>query len=116
MTMNQLNGACGFLVLILMVGCAATSEPKVTATESAKPDQEVVAAKDLIKPSGDTVIKQKGEDDLICRTIKPTGSRFGQKTCLTKAEWAEITAGGKRVTDKLLKGGMTGQPGGGGGG
>lgn len=100
--------ALGILALILLGGCAASPPAQTSATEKTEP--QAVAARDLVKDRGETVIAQENKDDLICRTVKPTGSRFGQKTCLTKEEWQSISDGGRRAADKLLRGGMQGQP------
>lgn len=69
------------LLLLLLAACASTPEP---TTQAAAPQAEqrfrTVAEAEAAA----------GEDQLICRTERKTGSRMDTKQCATRAEWERI--------------------------
>ncbi len=42
----------------------------------------------------------KGDNEIVCKTIAVTGTRFGTKQCHTKADWAAQTAAAREFTQK----------------
>jgi hypothetical protein len=42
--------------------------------------------------------KPADPDKLICKTRTKTGSRFPEKTCMTKAQWDELWAKSRDIT------------------
>lgn len=101
-------------ILGIVAGCA-NSAAHQDAAGPAPVGQEPTSTSEQLADAEKAVAKEVAADRKICRTIKPTGTRFGERWCMTQAEWSKITDISRRETDKLQRGGMVGQPAGGGG-
>jgi hypothetical protein len=58
-----------------------------------------------------TEIPVEGEDDpskkLICRRIKPTGSRFGERVCMRAAQWEKYSGHGRKGVEDVQSKALT---------
>ncbi len=82
-------------VLTMMLACASQGD---TADDS-------VAAMNVVADSGTEVVA-KAEDPgkkLVCRRIKPTGSRFGERICMRQAQWEKYSDQGRRDLETLQR-------------
>ena len=84
---------------LALTACASTETGSTTTAEVAKTD-----AADQPRPERKVVASSDGDDKLICKEKKKTGSRLGgSKVCYTKAEWDRIAEMAKndlkRTTD-----------------
>lgn len=81
---------CKKLIMVLsIVFLAACSSSPDTQTTVQK--QEVVKAQstETQKPKAEGTTTASKDSDLICRTERPLGTRFGKKVCRTKSQIAE---------------------------
>lgn len=90
---SRVNIACIFMIALLTGACAseykqqASSYSNETGQVSVKGESENGEAND--------------DQEIVCRTIVRTGSRFKEKICATKAEWAVYDKKNNGNTDVL---------------
>jgi len=58
-------------------------------------------------------VEEKKTTKLICRKIKPTGSRFGERVCMRPEQWEKYAGHGKKETERIQSQGLTNNPPGG---
>ena len=83
---------CGALVcamLALPVSFAVAADSPAPATAPAKVDSD---------------------SEKVCKTVRPTGSRLGRRTCRTRAEWAAIEGTARSAMDDARDSGQAWQP------
>ena len=76
------------LIALICAGALTLGACATTTQQSAQaPDATASSA-----PAETEALKTAEETDLqevVCRKVQVTGSRFGEKVCKTRAEWAE---------------------------
>ena len=79
-------------LLVIAAGCSTDSGSK-TASAAPEEDPEYLSAADMGKDS----------DRLICKRLKPTGSRISEKVCMTARQWQTATDDSQRMLDKAQR-------------
>jgi len=124
-------GALLLTALVIITGCATTGDYKddpssqyriasdecigfghVTGSDDYQRcmEKRLGSGKEIASANGDTKqtsikIPPPSSDDyeLECRTRSVTGTRFKQRTCAPKAEWAEFDRKNRKETDQLIR-------------
>ncbi len=80
--------ACVFMIALLTAtySCEHTNRTTPNASDPAQVSDK--------GPAGD-------DQEVVCRTRQVTGSRFKERVCLTKAEWAALDERDKGKTDQF---------------
>ena len=94
------------VVLAIAAGCASqggSTAPEATTAMNASADTETQVAAPVEEKS----------TKLVCRKIKPTGSRFGERVCMRPEQWEKYAGHGKREIDRIQSQGLTNSPNGG---
>ncbi len=97
-------GLAAAVVLAITVGCASqggSTAPDATTALNAGADTATTA------PAEEKTTR------LVCRKIKPTGSRFGERVCMRPEQWEKYAGHAKRETDRIQSQGLTNNPSGG---
>lgn len=104
----------------MTAGCASQSN---TTSEASTPLAKIDEA-----PVQTTAPAERGADDtatettapveekstrLVCRKIKPTGSRFGERVCMRPEQWEKYVGHGKRETERIQSQDLSANPPGG---
>jgi hypothetical protein len=87
----MLRKELGFVVLLTLVlsACAGTSS----------------------RISGqDTAMSLRGDDDVTCRTIVRTGTRFGTRVCRTNLAWEQLKEDSRDAVDRIQQNSKMGGP------
>ena len=94
------------MVMLLISACASSDEKAEVAASNAavagESGQQAAAAesdKEAIPGTEDTM----DPDRLICKIQRPTGSRIGEKVCLTARQWEMWQAQSQRELEKLRR-------------
>ncbi len=92
--------------LTMMLACASQGD---TASESG-------TAMTAVADTGAEAVAEAEDPSkkLICRRIKPTGSRFGERVCMRQAQWEKYAGHGRRDLETMQRTGTN--PGDAGGG
>lgn len=91
---SRVTIAAVFMIVLLMGACAGGNK-KPTLSQANETGQ--VSAK--AEPgNGET----SGDQEIVCRYRKFTGSRFKHKVCNTKAQWARLDNKNAEKTDSFL--------------
>jgi hypothetical protein len=82
-------------ILTMMLACASQGD---TADDS-------VAAMNVVADSGTEAVAEAEDPGkkLICRRIKPTGSRFGERVCMRQAQWEKYSGQGRRDLETMQR-------------
>ena len=101
MTKTTKVGLTTAVVLALTAGCASQDNSQAPEATTA---MNVVA--------GDTATEttapvEEKTTKLICRKIKPTGSRFGERVCMRPEQWEKYAGHGKREIERIQSQGLT---------
>lgn len=85
--------AAAFLTMVL--ACASQGD---TASESG-------TAMNAVADTGTEAIAQAEDPSkkLICRRIKPTGSRFGERICMRQAQWEKYAGHARRDLETMQR-------------
>ncbi len=94
-------GLTAAAVLAIATGCvsqgigtaSAASDSTVALNASANSDTESAALEDK-------------STKLICRKIKPTGSRFGERVCMRPEQWEKYAGHSRRELDRVTRDGL----------
>jgi len=84
------------MFLTMMLACASqgdTADNSGTTAMNAVADSGAEAVAEAEDPS----------KKLICRRIKPTGSRFGERICMRQAQWQKYAAQGRRDLETMQR-------------
>jgi len=82
-----------FMIALLTCACASTDK---------KQTSPYAIALDQILTEGESENSETNDDqEIVCRTREITGSRFKEKVCATKAEWAELDKKNRAEADYL---------------
>ena len=52
-------------------------------------------------------VEEEKSTKLICRKIKPTGSRFGERVCMRPEQWEKYAGHGKKELERIHSKGLT---------
>jgi len=77
------------IITTMLIGAGCASNP-----DAADPDAEVTAAEIDRRLDSDPNKRQ-------CRTIRPTGSRFGERVCKTNAEWSQVESDSRNAVKRM---------------
>ena len=89
----------------MTAGCASQSNTTSEAsTQLAKVDEAPVQT---------TAPVEEKSTRLVCRKIKPTGSRFGERVCMRPEQWEKYVGHGKRETERIQSQDLSANPPGG---
>lgn len=94
--------ASKFLIVAILgitVGCVSQGTPASdTDTVTADTDPATADTRAL------AVSAAEEESEIrICRTMKPTGSRFGKRVCMTQEQWTDIADTSRGALEKLQR-------------
>ncbi|MDP4598164.1 MAG: hypothetical protein NWS96_04915 [Pseudomonadales bacterium] len=75
----------------------------------------VLSACAAVNPGGngrnsDTAMSLRGDDDVTCRTIVKTGTRFGTRVCKTNLAWEQAREDSRDAVDKIQQNSKMGGP------
>ena len=87
--------ACIFMIALLMSACA--NENKAEMSPLANEEAQLSLEGDIEN------VEATGNQELICRTTRITGSRFAHKVCATKAQWAKLERKNEIKTDEFQR-------------
>lgn len=107
MTKTTKIGLTTAVVLALTAGCASQDSspaPEATTAMNASADD---TATETTAPVEEKTTK------LVCRKIKPTGSRFGERVCMRPEQWEKYAGHGKKELERIQSRGLTANPPGG---
>lgn len=96
--MRSVTTLMGLVATALLAGCA--SEPAKNA--AAEPVADVAADSASMKPAADQVIATQAggnvdDNEVICRTEKPLGTRIGKRVCKTRAQLKQEEASAREM-------------------
>ena len=91
--------------LVLFAMAAALAQTPTDAS-APKPAASVTSAD--AKAAKPTVVKAGGDDEVICRSIAVTGTRFPQRFCMTKATWDSQGQDARDIVNGFQKAGSAG--------
>lgn len=77
-----------FAAAFLLAAGSALADPTASPTEPA-----------VATPAADPATPPAPAEKLICKTKAKTGSRFPERTCMTKAQWEELNAKARDITN-----------------
>ena len=106
MTKTIRIGLTTAVVLALTAGCAsqdsgpapeAAAAPEVTTALNAGADDTATEA---------TAPAEEKTTKLICRKIKPTGSRFGERVCMRPEQWEKYAGQSRKELDRVTRDGL----------
>jgi hypothetical protein len=83
---------------LILAAAVATATPAVTPLTYSPPAKSVDAP---AVANGSPAMKQDTlgkADDMICKRIVSTGTRFATKDCRTRGEWNQLTADSHQAT------------------
>lgn len=60
------------------------------------------------EPTNAAAKAASADDEVVCKTVEVTGSRFPKRDCRSRAEWKAQTAAAKEFVDKATSGFCTG--------
>jgi hypothetical protein len=107
MTKTTRIGLSTALIFALAAGCASQgSSPAPEATTAMN-----VGADDTATETA--TLEEEKTTKLICRKIKPTGSRFGERICMRPEQWEKYAGHGKKELERIQSQGLTANPPGG---
>jgi hypothetical protein len=88
-----------FGAALLVTGCvtaeqneakAAAAQERLAAVKAESTGEKVSLDKSLEEHGTMTLLDDKtGEEKMVCKYMKTTGSRFGKKVCATPREWEQ---------------------------
>ena len=88
-------GLSAVAFLTMLLACASQGD---TASESG-------TAMNVVADTGTEAVA--GAEDpskrLVCRRIKPTGSRFGERICMRQAQWEKYADQGRRDLETMQR-------------
>ena len=96
------------VILAFTVGCAsqgASTAPVAEATTAMNVDSGTNTVA--------TAPVEEKSTKLVCRKIKPTGSRFGERICMRPEQWAKYAGHAKKETERIQSQALTNNPPGG---
>lgn len=107
---SRVNLACVFMIVLLMGACASEYKKQISfeIPPAPSPGEVSVTYADetgQVSAKGESVNGETNDDqEIVCRTIKGTGSRIGRKKiCATKAEWALWARAQREEADKTIR-------------
>ena len=83
------------VVLAMLAACATTPE---TVADSDEVAQELVDPSETAQASA---IEPGDPDEVICKRVQKTGTRFKEKVCATREQWANSEQYGRDTTREL---------------
>ena len=99
------------LLLFLYLFCGLVV---AACTPTPRPSQSTHVATAATAPETVAAVKSQPADpsqELVCRSVIPTGTRFRQRVCATQAEWDRIQQEGRDAGEKSQrKAVQTGNP------
>jgi hypothetical protein len=86
------TGILAMAFLAIMAGCASHGQTEST--------------------DGSTAMNAVAEDEqpekkLVCRRIKPTGSRMGERICMRPEQWEKYAGHGQKTLDRVQRRALT---------
>ena len=97
----------GLAPLLLVLVAACQSAPASTEAAALAPAPAVAAVEETAPaPAGTTELAAAGSE-IVCRSMKVTGTRFAKRECKTAAAWVEYdkytNQNAKEATDKIQR-------------
>ena len=89
------------VILAFTVGCAsqgASTAPVAEATTAMNVDSGTNTVA--------TAAVEEKSTKLVCRKIKPTGSRFGERICMRPEQWEKYAGHSRRELDRVTRDGL----------
>ena len=95
--MNLKSTYLAIIASLVACGCASTAD-----TGAGEPVAEAVTADNTqTAQSGD--VAAGDPDELICKKIRQTGTRFKEQICATRAEWERSEDYAQDATEKIKR-------------
>ena len=89
------SGLLPIAILVLSAGCASQGEPAAEATTA----MNVTDSGAVVEAAPE----EKKSTKLICRRIKPTGSRMTERVCMRPAQWEKYSGQGRTELEKVQR-------------
>lgn len=99
--------AVSFLAIANVYASQGNSASESGAAMSAGAETDTEAGTKAAAPAEDS------PDPQICRKIKPTGTRFGKRVCMTQDQWTMYASEGRRNLESMQRNTNPGNPDGG---
>tara|TARA_R110000787_G_scaffold75803_2_gene167699 strand:- start:999 stop:1343 length:345 start_codon:yes stop_codon:yes gene_type:complete len=97
----------GVAPLFLILVAACQSAPASTDTAAVAPGPAVATAEEAAPAATETTEVASAENDVVCRSMKVTGTRFAKRECKTVDAWVEYDTytnqNAKEATDKYQR-------------
>jgi hypothetical protein len=97
----------GLAPLLLVLVAACQSAPASTEAAALAPAPAVAAVEEAAPASAETAELASAENEIVCRSMKVTGTRFAKRECKTAAAWVEYDTytnrNAKEATDKIQR-------------
>ncbi|MCA8890115.1 MAG: hypothetical protein KDA46_14870 [Parvularculaceae bacterium] len=83
---------------------ALEAQQRLAAVEAAEPDEKVSLDKSIDEYGEVTLLDDEtGEEKLVCKYEKVTGSRFGTKVCATPKQWEQRRLDSRKEAEKTQR-------------
>lgn len=79
--------------LVIMSACASQGD---TTSDTSTAMNAIADTGEEAAPESENQYKK-----LVCRTIKPTGSRFGERICMFPEQWEKYAGQGRSALEKV---------------
>jgi len=97
----------GVAPLFLVLVAACQSAPASTDTAALAPAPAVATVEEAAPAATETIEVASAENEVVCRSMKVTGTRFAKRECKTADAWAEYDAytnqNAKEATDNYQR-------------
>lgn len=107
-TGRTISGLLAMAFLATAAGCASHGQPESVAAASqpanAVADSGATADGNTSEAATEEIPAEK---KLICRRIKPTGSRMGERVCMRQAQWEKYAGQSRRGLEDIQRKALT---------
>jgi hypothetical protein len=97
----------GLAPLFIVLVAACQSAPASTDAAAVAPAPAAAAVEEAAPASTETTEVASTENEVVCRSMKVTGTRFAKRECKTVAAWVEYDTytnqNAKEATDKFQR-------------
>lgn len=99
------NALIGLGLLAVPASLSAALGPWQDSEQEQAAEEEEEKAPDEAENAGETQAKADQEEELICKSLAVTGTRFKRRFCRTAVEWERIRNGMSDVADEMRRDG-----------